>query len=157
EIKEFFANQPPQVKRDLIDAAPPDIKHLVADAINKNQTPAIAETTQSPKLDPSAADAWYYVERDKAVGPVTLPDLKKLLSLVSDSKDVLVWRPGFANWERAESVPDLASVLPPKPPPIPRSQRAQVLPADPFERLKSHALSAVVILAIIMLLSFWSG
>jgi hypothetical protein len=36
EIKEFFANQPPQVKRDIIDAAPPDIKQRVADAINKN-------------------------------------------------------------------------------------------------------------------------
>jgi hypothetical protein len=62
---------------------------------------------------------WYYAEGDKAVGPVTLADLKKLFSLVSNAKDVLVWRPGFVNWERAESVTDLASLLAPTPPPLP--------------------------------------
>jgi hypothetical protein len=70
------------------------------------------------------SDAWYYAEGDKAVGPVTLADLKKLLSLVSNAKDVLVWKPGFANWEKAETVPDLALV--PKPPPIPRSARSRL-------------------------------
>jgi uncharacterized protein DUF4339 len=52
------------------------------------------------------------------VGPLPLADPRKLLSLVADSKDVLVWRSGFAGWKRADLVPDL---IPPTPPPIPRS------------------------------------
>jgi hypothetical protein len=39
EIQEYLANQPPQVKQDIIDAAPADIKQRVAEAINKNQLP----------------------------------------------------------------------------------------------------------------------
>jgi hypothetical protein len=67
-------------------------------------------------------DAWYYAEGEKAIGPVTLPDLEKRLALVSNAKEVLVWRDGFANWQRADSVSDLALLpTPPKLPPIPRS------------------------------------
>jgi hypothetical protein len=67
------------------------------------------------------SDAWYYAENDEAVGPLTLVDLKKQLSLVSNANDVLVWRAGFANWQRAESVSDLALLPASKPPPIPPS------------------------------------
>jgi hypothetical protein len=66
------------------------------------------------------SDAWYYAEGDQAVGPVTLADLEKRLSLVSNAKDVLVWRAGFPNWQRADSVSDLALLPTPKPPAIPR-------------------------------------
>jgi hypothetical protein len=67
------------------------------------------------------SDTWYYAQGDKAVGPSTLADLKKQLPLVSNAKDVLVWRAGFANWQSAASVSDLALLPAPKPPPIPRS------------------------------------
>jgi hypothetical protein len=67
------------------------------------------------------SDAWYYAEGDKAVGPVSLADLEKRLFLVSNAKEVLVWRDGFANWQRADSVSDLALLPAPKPPPIPRA------------------------------------
>jgi GYF domain 2 len=72
------------------------------------------------------SDAWYYAEGDKAVGPVTQADLQEQLSLVSNAKDVLVWRAGFANWQSADSVSDLALPLVPKPPPIPRSMARRI-------------------------------
>jgi hypothetical protein len=67
------------------------------------------------------SDAWYYAEGDNAVGPITLVDLKKRLIFVSNAKDVLVWRAGFANWQSAGSVFDLALLPAQKPPPIPQS------------------------------------
>jgi hypothetical protein len=41
------------------------------------------------------SDVWYYAEGDKSVGPLTLTQLKTILSRVSDAKDVLVWRDGL--------------------------------------------------------------
>jgi hypothetical protein len=67
------------------------------------------------------SDAWYYADGDKAVGPITLVDLKKRLVFVSNAKDVLVWRAGFANWQSAGSVFDLARLPTRRPPPIPQS------------------------------------
>src|SRR5271156_4468875 len=53
-------------------------------------------------------DLWYYAEGDKSVGPLSLSDMTAILSRVSDARNVFVWREGFANWIKAENVPDLA-------------------------------------------------
>jgi hypothetical protein len=65
-------------------------------------------------------DIWYYAEGDKSVGPLSLADLKAVLSGVSNAKSTLVWRDGFSSWVKAENVPDLAPYLV-KPPPLPTS------------------------------------
>jgi len=51
---------------------------------------------------------WYYAEGDKAVGPLSLPEMSAILSRVSDAGNVFVWRDGFPKWIKAENVPDLA-------------------------------------------------
>ena len=56
-------------------------------------------------------NVWYYAEGNKSVGPVSLADLTAILSRVSSAKDVLVWRDGFANWEKAKNVPELVAVV----------------------------------------------
>jgi hypothetical protein len=66
------------------------------------------------------ADVWYYVEGDKPIGPLTLSDMRDLLSRVADARKVLVWRDGLSNWVSAESVPELISGII-KPPPLPAS------------------------------------
>src|SRR5262245_5872259 len=67
------------------------------------------------------ADNWYYAAGDKSVGPLSLADLTTILSRVPNAKDVLVWRPGFEQWERAATVAEFAAsvIKPPKPPPLP--------------------------------------
>jgi hypothetical protein len=65
-------------------------------------------------------DVWYYAEGDKLVGPLSLADLKAVLSRLSNAKSTLVWRDGFSSWVEAENVPDLASYVI-KPPPLPTS------------------------------------
>jgi hypothetical protein len=50
------------------------------------------------------SDVWYYAEGEKSVGPLSLADLTAILSRVSNAKDVLVWRDGFEQWQRAATV-----------------------------------------------------
>src|SRR5580704_8923483 len=54
------------------------------------------------------SDILFYAEGSKSVGPLSLADLRTILSLVSTPGEVLVWRDGFPNWERAENVEELA-------------------------------------------------
>jgi YidC/Oxa1 family membrane protein insertase len=67
------------------------------------------------------SDVWYYAVEDKLVGPLSLAELTTILSRVSNAKDVLVWRTGFEQWQRAATVAELAAfvIKPPKPPPLP--------------------------------------
>ena len=67
------------------------------------------------------SDIWYYGDGEKSVGPLSLADLTEILSRVANAKDVLVWRDGFEQWQKAETVPELVAFIfkPPKPPPLP--------------------------------------
>jgi hypothetical protein len=66
------------------------------------------------------SDIWYYAEGDRSVGPLTLHELKAILSGISEAKNILVWQNTFTSWVRAENVPELA-VLVIKPPVLPSS------------------------------------
>ena len=81
------------------------------------------------------SDVWYYAEGQKSVGPLSLADLTAILSRVSNAKDVLVWRDGFEQWQRAATVAELAAFVnrPPKPPPLPPSPPSlpPTLPSGP--------------------------
>ncbi len=63
-------------------------------------------------------DVWYYAQDDKSVGPLTLDELRVVLSTVSGTKTILVWQRRFSNWVKAEEVPELAAFVL-KPPPLP--------------------------------------
>lgn len=76
--------------------------------------------------------SWYYAEGDKSVGPISLADLRSVLSLISDASRVLVWRNGFTGWMTAGEVPELAPYVI-KPPPLPVASRGtfRVTPVAP--------------------------
>jgi hypothetical protein len=78
------------------------------------------------------SDLWYYAQGEEPVGPLSLADLTTILSKAPTSKDVLVWRDGFAGWQRAGDVPELARFIV-KPPPVrpPASQLPPVRPPQP--------------------------
>jgi uncharacterized membrane protein YhaH (DUF805 family) len=65
----------------------------------------------------SVSDAWYYAKGRERVGPVDAHALKAALAESGDARNVLVWRPGFADWTRAGEVAELgiAGALPPAP------------------------------------------
>src|SRR2546423_140895 len=83
-------------------------------------------------------NVWHYAEGSKSVGPISVADLTTILSRVSNAKDVLVWRDGFSNWEKAENVPELAAFaikpppLPNSPPPVPQETGAAALSPFPI-------------------------
>lgn len=59
------------------------------------------------------ADAvWYYAHGDKEQGPVTLAQLKGLLSSGKIQSDDLVWKDGLDDWVPAESVQELRAEAP---------------------------------------------
>jgi GYF domain 2 len=64
------------------------------------------------------SDGWHYAEGRKTVGPLTLTEMQRVLSKVSDPHNLLVWKAGFEDWKRAGNVPELAK-LSYKPPPLP--------------------------------------
>jgi hypothetical protein len=66
---------------------------------------------------PGMSDIWYYAQGESSIGPLSLIDLRKVLSLTSDARNVLVWRSDFADWKKAESVEELVAVVI-RPPPI---------------------------------------
>jgi Protein of unknown function (DUF2569)/GYF domain 2 len=57
------------------------------------------------------SNVWYYAEGETSRGPMTLEELASVLSLVSQPNTVLVWRPGFESWQRAEDVKEVAASL----------------------------------------------
>jgi YidC/Oxa1 family membrane protein insertase len=86
------------------------------------------------------SDIWYYGDREKSVGPLSLADLTKTLSRLANPKDVLVWRDGFEQWQKADTVPELVAFifkprqppplpLPPSPPPLPPPSEPLPVPA----------------------------
>jgi hypothetical protein len=64
------------------------------------------------------SDLWYYAEGDTTNGPLSSEELVEFLKRKPDAGDVLVWQPGFRNWVKAASVPELARLLA-IPPPLP--------------------------------------
>jgi hypothetical protein len=94
------------------------------------------------------SDVWYYAIDDKTIGPLSLAELTAIFSRDRNARDLLVWRAGFVEWQRAATVPELAACVV-KPPPLPPSQpiaaaMPQVLPPDQMLRVgNQNALQKV--------------
>jgi hypothetical protein len=56
---------------------------------------------------------WYYSDGDEPVGPVSLADLTAILSRIANAKNLLIWRDGFEEWQRAETVPECGFIIKP--------------------------------------------
>ena len=64
-------------------------------------------TEASGQRTRAISDVWYYANQDGHVGPFSCQQLKKTLSTMSNSADVLVWCDKFPDWKRARDVPEL--------------------------------------------------
>lgn len=63
------------------------------------------------------SNIWYYAEDESERGPMTLAELASTLSRMSQPAAVLVWRPGFPAWQRADAIKEVAQLIF-KPPPL---------------------------------------
>jgi len=53
-------------------------------------------------------DAWYFVEADKPVGPLSIEELKRILHCLKDWKERLVWHSCLNEWRKAGAVTELS-------------------------------------------------
>jgi Protein of unknown function (DUF2569)/GYF domain 2 len=90
------------------------------------------------------SDVWYYAGEREAVGPMSLDDLVRAISVMHEPREAIVWRAGFAGWEKAVNVSEVAqrAFRPPPfpPPPIPRRLVAEPVRIEPGLRLKVEPL-----------------
>ena len=76
------------------------------------------------------SDVWYFSEGKERVGPLDLEALKATLETYDNAGDLLVWRPGLAEWRRARDVLELGmSLITPPPMPAPEAGCAAAQPA----------------------------
>jgi hypothetical protein len=64
----------------------------------------------------AVSNFWYCEEDDKAVGPLTLVELKTRLSQAANANGILVWREGMEDWQSAGRVPELIALITSQPP-----------------------------------------
>jgi hypothetical protein len=80
--------------------------------------PAPAAPAMPPPLP--AAPAFHVALDGQQAGPFAPAQLQQLAAAGRLRPDTLVWRAGLAGWLPAAQVPDLAGLIPPAPPALPR-------------------------------------
>ena len=87
------------------------IEHLFSTTTAKKTrlTPVEVEEEPVPATPPSKtmAAAWYYAAGDEQAGPVTLLELRGMISGGQLHSDDLVWKDGMADWEPISNVREL--------------------------------------------------
>jgi hypothetical protein len=75
------------------------------------------------------SEVWYYADphSNQQKGPLSLQDLKGILTKLPGAKDALVRREKFSEWKKAGDVPDLRS-LTIAPPPLPNTYSNAQMP-----------------------------
>ena len=62
-------------------------------------------------------ESWYFANKDQPVGPFKRAELKVLLERATGWEELMVWRTGFSQWQRAGSVLEILALFQ-TPPPI---------------------------------------
>jgi hypothetical protein len=101
-------------------------------------------------------ESWFYIRNGVREGPVTLEQLKGLLSTGSISPETNVWRNGLSGWMPARQTPELAGAFPnvPQPPAMPPAVPEP--PRVPAPRLSLGLRIMTLIAAILVIAAFFS-
>lgn len=87
--------------------------------------PGVGHTSGVPNLERAMSEPWYYTVAGTRYGPLTVEHLGQLIASGQLGPDVFVWRPGLAQWVRADSQPEIAGQIPPAAP------QPQLTPSPP--------------------------
>ena len=90
--------------------------------INQNtQAAAATASAPAPAIPPPLPGAaqWFAGVGGKQEGPFDAPLIAQAVREGRITRDTLVWREGMGGWTKLGDVPELASVLPSVPPPLP--------------------------------------
>ncbi len=100
----FFAPAP-QAKSE--PAVPPSRASSSEDGPCPPAAASVSKTVQSSLPPPVPVQDWFFVSGGQKVGPVSLEQLKACLASGQVQRYDLVWKNGFKEWVRAETVPEL--------------------------------------------------
>lgn len=64
--------------------------------------------------------AYYVIVDGTRVGPLTGPELSKLITQHKVTKDTYAWIPGMPNWQTVEQIPSILKLVALTPPPVPQ-------------------------------------
>ena len=78
-----------------------------------------ARNPMQPNAPAEDQPPFYAVLDDKPVGPLATSELSRLIAEGRVTKETYVWKPGMANWQLAENVPDVLRLVALTPPPVP--------------------------------------
>ena len=62
---------------------------------------------------------YYVVLGGTSVGPLATSELSRLIAEKRVTRETYVWKPGMADWQLAESVPEVLRLVALTPPPVP--------------------------------------
>jgi hypothetical protein len=69
------------------------------------------EVAEKPKQEPSISIEYYVVIENEQRGPLTIDDLKQLMSIGVISKATLIWKEGMADWVKASELETINTFL----------------------------------------------
>jgi GYF domain 2 len=73
------------------------------------------------------SEVWFYVDSERAIGPLTLLELMGTLRKLPNWTDTLVWRAGVPDWKKAGDISELRMRMA-TPPPVPKTHLAAPMP-----------------------------
>ena len=89
-------------------------------ATSMNQMLNQMQVTGAGKAMPTNADNIYFaVIEGKQSGPYSLIEVSRFIAEKKIVKETYIWKPGMAQWELAENVPEVLHLVAITPPPIP--------------------------------------
>jgi len=93
----------------------------MANALNQQpaQQAPQQQPTGGPPPIPGAAAAFFLAVNGQQVGPVTVAEMPARVASGELTPSTLVWRDGMPQWTAASELPELRSVFPATPPPLP--------------------------------------
>ena len=91
---------------------------VMGSAIGKNIADTMTGLSQ-PVPPPVPTVVYHVAVNGQATGPFDLSTLASMAATGQFSKESLVWKAGMESWVKADTIPELQSLFPPVPPPIP--------------------------------------
>ena len=92
----------------------------MANSLNQQGQPAAQQAPAGgPPPIPGAAAAFFLAVDGQQVGPVTVAEMPAKVASGELTPTTLVWRDGMPQWTAASELPELRSVFPATPPPLP--------------------------------------
>lgn len=101
-------------------------------------------------------DAWFYVQNGKQSGPISLDELRGVLSKHANVENFFVWRPGFQDWAHVNRVTELTPYLklaPTGPPPLDRPRKETQPPeikANKHPRSITGSIVSLIVIAAVI-------